>query len=53
MRAEFLSCIDHVAAVSGAERDEVMGFIATGMLLNVVAALDLPRDYTPGEGESA
>lgn len=49
VRADFLSCIDHVAQVSGAERDEVMSFIATGMLLNVVAALDLPRDYTPGK----
>jgi hypothetical protein len=34
-----------VQRISGAPRDEVVGFFAKGMLLNVAAALDLPRDY--------
>jgi AcrR family transcriptional regulator len=51
VRKDFMSCIDHVARVSGAGRDEVIRFMGSGMLLNVVAALDLPRDYAPGKGE--
>ncbi len=51
VRKDFVSVIDHVARVSGAGQDEVIAFVSSGMLLNVVAALDLPRDYAPGKGE--
>jgi AcrR family transcriptional regulator len=51
VRKDFTSCIDHVAQVSGAGRDEVIGFMGSGMLLNVVAALDLPSEYAPGGGK--
>jgi AcrR family transcriptional regulator len=44
VRDEFRELLAHVTAVSGASRDEVIGFIAKGMLLNVLAALDLPLD---------
>lgn len=44
VRDEFKGLIEHVASVSGAPRDDVMSFISKGMLLNVVAALDLPLD---------
>lgn len=49
VRAEFMGLMDDVARVSRAPRDRVISFVATGMLLNVVAALDLPEGYTPGE----
>jgi AcrR family transcriptional regulator len=45
VRKEFMQLMDDVQRISGAPRDEVVGFFAKGMLLNVAAALDLPRDY--------
>ncbi len=47
VRADFLAVMEHVARVSGAERDAIVEFMGGGMLLNVVAALDLPLDWAP------
>ena len=42
VRAKYGEVIAEVGRLSGAEPEEVFSFIAHGMLLNVVAALDLP-----------
>jgi hypothetical protein len=39
--------VSHVAKLSGAAPDEVWTFFANGMLLNIVAALDLDRSDHP------
>jgi AcrR family transcriptional regulator len=49
VRREFMRLFDDIERLSGASRDEVWDFMATGMMLNVVAALDLPEKYCPGE----
>ena len=51
VRREFMRLFDDVARLSGASDDEVWNFMATGMMLNVVAALDLPEKYCPKEPE--
>jgi AcrR family transcriptional regulator len=45
VRREFMQLMDDVQRMSGASRERVVDFFARGMLLNVAAALDLPRDY--------
>jgi AcrR family transcriptional regulator len=45
VRREFMQLMDDVQRISGAPRERVLDFFAKGMLLNVAAALDLPRDY--------
>ena len=47
IRREFMELFDDVARLSGASEEEVWDFMATGMLLNVIAALDLPEKYMP------
>jgi AcrR family transcriptional regulator len=47
VRKEFMRLYDDVGRLSGASEDELNAFMAAGMLLNVVAALDLPRDFCP------
>jgi AcrR family transcriptional regulator len=47
IRRDFTGLFDDVERMSGAERDDVVAFMAKGMLLNVVAALDLPDEYAP------
>jgi AcrR family transcriptional regulator len=47
VRADFMRLYDDVFRMSGAGAERVTGFMAKGMLLNVVAALDLPGKYTP------
>ena len=47
VRREFMGVIDHVARVAGVSRQKALEFVAVGMLLNVVAALDLPDEYMP------
>jgi AcrR family transcriptional regulator len=47
VRRGFMDLFDEVQRASGASRAEVSQFIAAGMLLNVVAALDLPENYGP------
>jgi len=51
VRREFLELFDDVGRLSGAGEDEVFNFMATGMLLNVIAALDLPERCMPKEPE--
>ena len=51
VRREFMRLFDDVGRLSGASEDEVWNFMATGMLLNVIAALDLPEKYMPTEPE--
>jgi AcrR family transcriptional regulator len=51
VRREFMRLFDDIGRLSGASHDEVWDFMATGMMLNVVAALDLPDKYCPGEPE--
>jgi AcrR family transcriptional regulator len=43
VRRRFAELYDLVRELSGADRIELQGFFATGMLLNVVAAMDLPE----------
>jgi AcrR family transcriptional regulator len=47
IRREFMTLFDDVGRISGAAEEEVWDFMATGMLLNVIAALDLPEKYMP------
>ena len=47
IRREFMALFDDVGRLSGASEEEVWDFMATGMLLNVIAALDLPEKYMP------
>jgi hypothetical protein len=47
VRREFMRLFDDVGRLSGAPEDQVWDFMATGMMLNVVAALDLPEQYCP------
>ena len=49
VRREFMQLFDDVGRLSGASEEEVWSFMATGMLLNVIAALDLPERYMPHE----
>jgi AcrR family transcriptional regulator len=51
VRREFMRLFDDVGRLSGATEDEVWHFMASGMLLNVIAALDLPEKYMPKEPE--
>jgi AcrR family transcriptional regulator len=51
VRREFMRLFDDVGRLSGASEEEVWHFMATGMLLNVIAALDLPEKYMPTEPE--
>jgi AcrR family transcriptional regulator len=49
IRREFTGVINHVQRVAGVSRQRALEFMAVGMLLNVIAALDLPDDYLPVE----
>ena len=51
VRREFMRLFDDVGRLSGATEEEVWHFMAGGMLLNVIAALDLPEKYMPKEPE--
>jgi AcrR family transcriptional regulator len=51
VRREFMNLFDDVGRLSGASHEEVWSFLATGMLLNVVTALELPERYLPWEQE--
>jgi AcrR family transcriptional regulator len=51
VRREFMRLFDDVGRLSGASEDDVWRFMASGMLLNVIAALDLPEKYMPTEPE--
>ena len=47
IRREFIRLFDDVVQLSGAGEEEVWNFIAHGMMLNVIAALDLPERFFP------
>jgi AcrR family transcriptional regulator len=47
VRREFMRLVDDVGRLSGASDEDVWLFIAKGMFLNVIAALDLPDKYIP------
>ena len=47
VRREFMRLFDDVGRLSGAPEEEVRMFMAKGMFLNVIAALDLPETYWP------
>ena len=47
VRREFMRLIDDVGRLSGASEEDVRLFMAKGMLLNVIVALDLPETYWP------
>ncbi len=51
IRREFMRLFDDVGRLSGATEDEVWQFMAKGMMLNVIAALDLPEKYMPAKPE--
>jgi AcrR family transcriptional regulator len=51
IRREFMRLFDDVGRLSGASEDEVWHFIAHGMFLNVIAALDLPEQFYPDHSE--
>lgn len=47
VRKEFMRLVEDVRRMSGASGEQVTSFMAKGMLLNVVAALELPEEYVP------
>ena len=47
IRREFIRLFDDIVQLSGADEEEVWNFIAHGMMLNVIAALDLPERFFP------
>jgi AcrR family transcriptional regulator len=47
VRQEFLRLAEDVRRMSGAADEDVVQFFAKGMLLNVVAALELPDGFVP------
>ncbi len=51
IRREFMRLYEDVARLSGATDEGVWNFIAHGMMLNVIAALDLPERYMPEKPE--
>jgi AcrR family transcriptional regulator len=51
VRREFMRLFEDVGRLSGAPDDDVWQFMAKGMLLNVIAALDLPDRFLPTEPE--
>jgi len=51
VRREFMRLVDDVGRLSGASEEDVRMFMAKGMFLNVIAALDLPEAYWPHEAE--
>jgi AcrR family transcriptional regulator len=53
VRREFMRLVDDVGRLSGAPVDDVWMFMAKGMFLNVIAALDLPETYWPADPEDA
>jgi AcrR family transcriptional regulator len=54
VRDEFLRLTEDVRRMSGASQERVVDFMARGMLLNVVAALEVPDEFWPmSESEPA
>jgi|Tabmets5t2r1_1033131.scaffolds.fasta_scaffold01538_4 AcrR family transcriptional regulator len=53
VRNEFLRLTEDIRRMSGASQEQVAAFMAKGMLLNVVAALELPEELSPISGSEA
>jgi AcrR family transcriptional regulator len=53
VRQEFLRLMEDIRRMSGASQEQVTGFLAIGMLMNVVAALELPDECVPASKEAA
>jgi AcrR family transcriptional regulator len=53
VRREFLRLAEDIRRMSGASEEQVFAFLATGMLLNVVAALELPENFVSLGAEEA
>jgi hypothetical protein len=53
VRREFMRLVDDVGRLSGAPKEDVCVFMAKGMFLNVIAALNLPEAYWPIDPEDA
>jgi AcrR family transcriptional regulator len=49
IRRDFMDLWEDVARMSGASHDEIVAFFAKGMLLNVIASLELPEEQVLGE----
>jgi AcrR family transcriptional regulator len=49
VRREFARLFDDIVRLSGADEERVWNFMAHGMFLNVIAALDLPERFYPGD----
>jgi AcrR family transcriptional regulator len=49
VREEFLGLAEDIRRMSGASREQVVQFLAKGMLLNVAAALELPEEFLSPE----
>ena len=47
VRREFLRLSEDIRRMSGASEQQVVEFLSKGMLLNVIAALELPEDFVP------
>jgi AcrR family transcriptional regulator len=47
VRREFLRLVEDIRRMSGASDEQVFAFLAKGMLLNIVAALELPDEFLP------
>ncbi len=52
IRREFTGLWDDVKRMSGVSDEEVVGFMAKGMLLNVIASLELADDFLPEKGHA-
>ncbi|HEV2874315.1 MAG TPA: TetR/AcrR family transcriptional regulator [Thermoleophilaceae bacterium] len=53
VRQEFLRLTEDVRRMSGASDEDVVAFMSKGMLLNVVAALELPDGFVPISEEAS
>jgi AcrR family transcriptional regulator len=53
VRQEFLRLMEDIRRMSGASQEQVTDFLAIGMLMNVVAALELPDECVPASKEAA
>jgi AcrR family transcriptional regulator len=47
VRKEFVHAMDHIRRLLGGSHEEAANFTATGMMLNIVATLEMPAEYWP------
>jgi AcrR family transcriptional regulator len=45
IRDGFVEVMDDIRRIAGGAREEAADFVATGMLLNILTALEVPEDY--------